>query len=150
MQLPHQAAAPHPDPPPQKGPRKELTNDARPLKWEGNGGHPSLVRPKSIMAQEGPGCRAVSLQFMPCSEIHVPRQNFCSKKPRSQELQPTVTGDGLAHASSRGQSLHSLVASLSLIRMRKTGSCGLAGLGKKGTDVRTIFAYPDWVLWPDS
>lgn len=78
---------------------------------------PSLVRPNSMMTQEGPECRAVSLPVNgllgnPLS----PGKVFCSKKPRSQEeLQPTVTGNVPAQASSQGQSLHSRVASLRLI-----------------------------------
>lgn len=64
-QLPHTLT-------PEKGPRKELTNEAQPLRCKGKGCHPSLVRPKSIMAREDPGCRAVSLP-----EVHALLRNPC-------------------------------------------------------------------------
>lgn len=64
-QLPHTLT-------PRERTKKELTNEAQPLRCKGKGCHPSLVRPKSIMAQEDPGCRAVSLP-----EVHALLRNPC-------------------------------------------------------------------------
>lgn len=51
----------------------------------------------------------------PALKFTVPRRGFCSKEPRSQELQPAVTSNIQAHALSQGQSLFSLVTQLILI-----------------------------------